>query len=217
MSIALSIGNNLTTGGIFKPAAVNNTSINNVTDFAGVPAGGSLKLLSTQNASGTSSISFTSNIDSTYDSYLFKFINIHPSANARFQFQASTNGGVGYGVAMTTNAHWAASNEAGSDANLFYRTSEDLTNSTSDQYLTIEVGDFSGADESYSGTMQIFNPASTTFSKNFMITGLHNGSSYALNSFIGGYFDTTEAIDALIFRMSTGNIDDGTIKMYGVV
>jgi hypothetical protein len=77
MSIALSLGNNLTTGGIFKPTAVNNTSVNNVTDFAGIAGGGTLVLLSTQTASASANISFTTGIDSTYDEYIFKFINIH--------------------------------------------------------------------------------------------------------------------------------------------
>jgi hypothetical protein len=80
MSIALSLGNNLTTGGIFKPAAVNNTSVNNVTDFAGIAGGGTLVLLSTQTASASANISFTTGIDSTYDEYIFKFINMHPNS-----------------------------------------------------------------------------------------------------------------------------------------
>jgi hypothetical protein len=79
MSIALSLGNNLTTGGIFKPTAVNNTSVNNVTDFAGIAGGGTLILLSTQTASASATISFTTGLDSTYDEYIFKFINIHPA------------------------------------------------------------------------------------------------------------------------------------------
>jgi hypothetical protein len=82
MSIALSLGNNLTTGGIFKPTAVNNTSVNNVTDFAGIAGGGTLILLSTQTASASASISFTTGIDSTYDEYIFKFINMHPATGA---------------------------------------------------------------------------------------------------------------------------------------
>jgi hypothetical protein len=86
MSIALSLGNNLTTGGIFKPTAVNNTSVNNVTDFAGIAGGGTLVLLSTQTASASASISFTTGIDSTYDEYIFKFINIHPATDGAIYF-----------------------------------------------------------------------------------------------------------------------------------
>jgi hypothetical protein len=84
MSIALSLGNNLTTGGIFKPTAVNNTSVNNVTDFAGIAGGATLVLLSTQTASASASISFTSGIDSTYDEYIFKFINCHPASEVLY-------------------------------------------------------------------------------------------------------------------------------------
>jgi hypothetical protein len=62
MSIALSLGNNLTTGGIFKPTAVNNTSVNNVTDFASVAGNPTLVLLSTQTASASANISFTTGI-----------------------------------------------------------------------------------------------------------------------------------------------------------
>jgi hypothetical protein len=79
MSIALSLGNNLTTGGIFKPTAVNNTSVNNVTDFASVAGNPTLVLLSTQTASASANISFTTGLDSTYDEYIFKFINMPPS------------------------------------------------------------------------------------------------------------------------------------------
>jgi hypothetical protein len=103
MSIALSLGNNLTTGGIFKPTAVNNTSVNNVTDFAGIAGGGTLVLLSTQTASASASISFTTGIDSTYDEYIFKFINIHPATDSvNFTFNLSTDGGSSYNVTKTT-------------------------------------------------------------------------------------------------------------------
>ena len=52
-----------------------------------------LKLLRTQTASGSSSISFTSDIDSTYDLYIFKFIEINPATDTvDFKFQGSTNG-----------------------------------------------------------------------------------------------------------------------------
>jgi hypothetical protein len=105
MSIALSLGNNLTTGGIFKPTAVNNTSVNNVTDFAGIAGGGTLILLSTQTASASANISFTTGIDSTYDEYIFKFINCHPATDGvNLQVNlSSTDGGSNYNVTKTTH------------------------------------------------------------------------------------------------------------------
>ena len=42
---------------------------------------GNLKLLTTQTASSSSSLSFTTLIDSTYDVYVFKFIEMHPASN----------------------------------------------------------------------------------------------------------------------------------------
>jgi hypothetical protein len=38
------------------------------------------------------------------------------------------------------------------------------------------------------------------------------------NNYVAGYFNTTSAINAFIFRMnSSGNIDDGTIQMFGIL
>jgi hypothetical protein len=131
MSIALSLGNNLTTGGIFKPAAVNNTSVNNVTDFAGIAGGATLVLLSTQTASASANISFTTGIDSTYDEYIFKFINIAPSnRQVTFQFNLSTDGGSNYNVTKTTTAFDSAHSEADDDARLEYTAGNDLAQST---------------------------------------------------------------------------------------
>jgi hypothetical protein len=65
------------------------TLIDNGILDAAVPTG-KMILLSTQTASASATISFTSGIDSTYDSYVFKFINIHPATDAAFfTFQVS--------------------------------------------------------------------------------------------------------------------------------
>jgi hypothetical protein len=34
--------------------------------------------------------------------------------------------------------------------------------------------------------------------------------------YMAGYANTTSAINAIQFKMSSGNIDSGTIKLYGV-
>ena len=217
MSIALSLGNNLTTSGIFKPTAVNNTSVNNVTDFAGIAGGGTLILLSTQTASASANISFTTDLDSTYDEYIFKFINMHPATNgATFDFNGSTNGGSNYNVTKTTAFFRAIHDEADSTATLNYRSGNDLAQSTSYQNITNSVGN--GADESCSGEMYLFSPSNTTFAKHFLskVNIVTNGAATE-NCFMSGYFNTTSAIDAIDFKMSSGNIDDGIIKMYGVV
>ena len=181
--------------------------------------GGSLVLISTQTASSSSSLSFTSGIDSTYKEYQFHFTDIHPaSGNSAFMFNLSADGGSNYNVTKTTSAFWAAHNEAGSDSNLYYRTSEDLAQSTADQKLSVEVTFPASVDDdnSFSGILHLFEPSSTTFVKHFISDGNHYASNYSTRSFVAGYGNTTSAINAITFKMSTRNIATGTIKMYGV-
>ena len=181
--------------------------------------GGSLVLISTTTASNSSAVNFTSGLDSTYKEYQFHFTDIHPaSGNSAFMFNLSADGGSNYNVTKTTTAFWAAHNEAGSDSNLYYRTSEDLAQSTADQKLSVEVTFPASVDDdhSFSGILHLFNPSSTTFVKHFISDGNHYASNYSTRSFVAGYGNTTSAINAITFKMSTGNIATGTIKMYGV-
>ena len=192
----------------------NNNSLSNVTAAAGLGSSGSMNLLTTNTiSSGVSTSSFTSSIDSTYDTYLFKFINIHPAEAEHFTFQGSTNGGSSYGVTLTSTYFHATHNEAGTSQALSYLTGKDLAQSTS--YLRVSDSTSTDADESTSGELYLFNPSSTTFIKHFM-----SRSSVAAtggkDGFVAGYFNTTSAIDAIQFKMSSGNIDSGVIKMYGL-
>ena len=72
-------------------------------------------------------------------------------------------------------------------------------------------------DQALSGTLHIFNPASTTFVKHFIATTNQAGfENRSVNSFIAGYFNTTTALTRVRFKMSSGNIDAGTITLYGI-
>ena len=193
----------------------NNNSISAITS-AGQLAQGKMTLLQTQTASSSSSIDFTSNIDSTYPIYLFKFINIHPSTNSTdFDFQVSINGGSGYGVNITSTWFQSAHNEAGTTTGLSYETAEDLAQSTSFQTLNQDMKN--DADSSNSGNLFLFNPSSTTFVKHFMGTNqCMQQTPFSVQSFCAGYVNTTSAVNAIQFKMSSGNIDSGTIKLYGI-
>ena len=217
MSIALSLGNNLTTGGVFKKTAVNNTSINNVTSFASVAASGTLKLLSTQTASSSASLDFTSGINSTYDAYVFKYINIHPASVAQLTVNFR-DGSSAFDATKTTTAINPYHNENDSGAGLEYRAAWDLKQLTSDQIIAQELGN--GNDESASGYLILFEPSSTTYIKNFIGHTTYYQTFGATGPFgvhYAGYCNTTTAIDGVQFKMSSGNIDSGTIKMYGIV
>jgi hypothetical protein len=214
-SITRGLSNNITTGGVILPAGITNDSVSAVTSFANA-SGGTLILLSTQTASASATISFTTGLDSTYDEYIFKFIDIHPATDdAKLQFNMSTDGGSNYNVTKTTTFFQAQHNELDNVAELAYETANDLAQSTAFQDITISIGNDN--DQTVSGTLTVFNPASTTYVKHFISNvNTSKDTDRAENSFLAGYGNTTSAVNAIQFKMSSGNIDDGIIKLYGV-
>ena len=214
-SITRGLSNNITTGGVILPAGITNSSVSAVTSFANA-SGGTLILLSTQTASASATISFTTGLDSTYDEYIFKFIDIHPATdNVDFQFNMSTDAGSNYNVTKTTTAFTAYHAESGTASGLAYEGGRDLAQSTAFQGLVIGVG--SNADQNCSGTLTIFNPSSTTYVKHFIAnSNNYRADDESANFFSAGYGNTTSAVNAIQFKMSSGNIDDGIIKLYGV-
>jgi len=197
----------------------NNNSISAVSSVASMPSG-ALVPIKTLTASSSSTLSFVHGssdvvLDSTYPIYVFKFINIHPATNdILFEFNLSTDSGSNYNVAKTTTLFRARHTEGGS-TELVYRTHDDLAQGTDYQHLTTGLGNDN--DQSVNGTLHLFNPSSTTFVKHFLIDNneSHEGDGSSRN-LIGGYGNTTSAVDAVQFRMSSGNIDAGTIKLYGI-
>ena len=192
----------------------NNSSLANITSLPASVSGGGLTLVSSQTASASASLEFS--MDSTYDSYVFKFINIHPATDgAEFNFNFSTDGGSNYNVTKTTTFFRTYHNESDATTSLEYVTGYDLAQSTAFKTIMRDMG--SDNDQAGCGSLQLFNPSSTTFVKHFMTDCQH----YQLNDFsmrdiTAGYGNTTSAVNAIRFQMSSGNIDDGIIKMYGV-
>jgi len=198
----------------------NNNSISAVTSAASIPSG-ALTLIKTLTASSSSTLSFVhgSNgvvLDSTYPIYVFKFINIHPGTNNKnFTFNLSIDTGSNYNVTKTTSAFATYHNEANSAATLEYRADLDLAQSTAFQNLGNGVG--GEADECLSGELKLFSPSSTTFVKHFInVSQFYEQQNMSLNSYIAGYANTTSAVDAIQFKMNSGNIDSGKIKLYGI-
>ena len=105
--------------------------------------------------------------------------------------------------------------ENDSGTNLVYDSNQDLAQATGFQNLAASIG--SDNDQGLSGSLRIFNPSSTTFVKHFIgETHISSHENLALHFFIGGYFNTTADITAMQFKMSSGNIDSGTITLYGI-
>tara|TARA_R100001129_G_C5313445_1_gene245822 strand:- start:1673 stop:2317 length:645 start_codon:yes stop_codon:yes gene_type:complete len=178
--------------------------------------GGSLNLISTQTASSSAALSFASNIDSTYKEYVFKIINCHPSAsNPAFQVNFR-DGSTDYDATKTTTKFEAYHTESGTATSFLYATGDDLAQATGAQRISI-VGNEN--DQSVCGTLHLFDPSSTTFVKHFIsrTQAYYKGSSaFCWSEFAAGYCNTTTAIDGVQFSFSSGNIDSGVIKMYGI-
>jgi hypothetical protein len=200
-AITRAAANNITTGGVILPAGINDASVASVTGLAQVSAGDGITLISSQTASSSASLSFTTGIDSTYRTYLFKFINIHAGTNeAKFQFNLSTDSGSNYNVTKTTTAFRGYHDEADTQTNLSYNTGQDLAQSTAYQTLTDEMGT-SNNDESLVGEIYLFNPSSTTFVKHFLsITQFYQLQPASRFFYIAGYGNTTSAINAIDFK-----------------
>ena len=183
--------------------------------------GGSMVFIKKLTASGSATLSFVDGasgvvLDDTYKEYYFTFNNIHPATNGgRLSFQTSTDGGSNYGVTLTSTAIEAYHAENDSVAVLGYAASLDIAQGTGFQPLNSGVG--ADADQSTSGSLSIYNPSNTTFVKHF-ITDMHEAyhGDFATHSIQAGYFNTTSAIDAVQFKMHSGNIDAGDICLYGI-
>jgi hypothetical protein len=216
-SITRSFANNITTSGILLPASLNNASLTNVTAYNVAIATGNMVLISSQTASNSASISFTTGIDSTYKEYQFWFADIHARTDGtEFSFNLSTDSGSNYNVTKTSTffANTHGENDAGGDVS--YKTNSDLAQSTGFQLLNQFSDLSSDADHVVVGSMSLFNPASTTYVKHYIaVTQGNHPSDYTTNAYIGGYANTTSAINGIQFKMSSGNFD-GTILMYGI-
>jgi len=178
---------------------------------------GNLTLLTTATASNSATLSFTSSINSTYNSYVFKYINMHPATNGdNIHFTVNfRDGSTAYDATKTTTFFADYHNEDDSGGGIGYETAHDLAQSTSAQNLAKQTG--GGSDESNSGEMTLFNPASTTFVKHFIArTNVYLAHDVSQTQYVAGYCNVTAAIDGVQFAFSSGNIETGTIKMYGV-
>ena len=193
------------------PLGANKAAIMGV---AGVSTG-DVVLLSSQTASNSTSIDFTSGITSTYGEYIFKFYNINPATNsAVFGFDTSTDGGSNYASTKTTTGFAASHGEDDGGGSLGYDAGYDIQQGTGDQLLGDSIGN--GGDESLAGELHLFNPSSATYVKQFYArTNIYVANDYVSDTFVAGYINQTADVDAVQFKMNSGNFD-GTIKMWGV-
>ena len=181
---------------------------------------GSQVLIKTLTASSSGTLSFVHGassvvLDGTYPIYKFVFINIHPSADDTGLTVGFRDGSTAYDAIKTTSFFRATHGEDGTSGAVAYVTGADIAQGTGFQRLDNDMG--ADADQCMSGEMFLYKPSSTTFVKHFMSrTSTSRPADRANDIFMAGYCNVTAAIDAVQFKMNSGNIDAGTIKLYGI-
>jgi len=167
-------------------------------------------------ASASATVAFTSGIDATYNEYQFHMVNMHPATdNVDFGFQVNAAGASGFNETITSTSFNAYHHESNTVTNLAYDTSVDQAQGTAYQVISRYPGNVS--DESASGVLTLYDPSSTTYVKHFMArTSAATAGNYLHDKYTAGYINVTAAIDEISFNFSSGNIDAGTIHMYGV-
>ena len=183
---------------------------------AGVSTG-DVVLLSSQTASNSANIDFTSGITSTYASYIFRFYNINPATDATILgVQFNVAGQSGFNETMTTSTKNIYHLEDDSETGLRVLASSGQEQGTAYQRLTDSIGN--GADENAAGELHLFNPSSTTYTTNFysVLNTVNPSNAPGIQTnYTAGYVNATGAVDEVSFKMESGNFD-GKIKMWGV-
>ncbi len=178
--------------------------------------GSAMVLISSQTASSSASISFTSGITSSFGEYIFKFYTLHPSVdNVDFLFQVNASGESGYNETITSSSFRAEHNENDYAAYMAYHPDSDQAQGTAYQNIMQDTG--ADNDHGCAGELHLFNPASTTYAKLFYsrMTAT-SAADEEKDHYRAGYINTTAAITQISFKMESGNIDAGKIKMFGV-
>ena len=196
----------------------NNLSISSIDDVSNTD--GAMILIKTLTASSDSALNFvdgTSSVvlDNTYPIYKFVLTSIHPATDSALLQVNFRDGGSSYDATKTSTYFYAQHGEDGNNGEITYSATYDLAQSTAAQSISEIAGNAN--DESISGCLYLFNPSSTTYVKHYMSeTNTYIPSNRSTRVNVAGYCNVTAAIDGVQFAMSSGNIDAGTVKLYGI-
>ena len=199
----------------------NNNSISAITAASSLPTG-AMTLIKSQTASSSATISFVNGasdvvLDSTYPIYIVKVISANIATDNQdlvINFSDDTSSHA-YDLTKTDTYFAGLHTEADNDAGLQYETGEDIAQGTGFTVVTKEQAN--DADAGACSTIWLFNPSSTTFVKHYMMrSNWFQHNDYAQDAFKGGYINTTAAVTAIQFKSTSGNIDSGTFKLYGI-
>ena len=174
---------------------------------------GGLVLLQTQTASASATIDFTSSIDSTYTSYVLRWVDVVPAVDGvvlrlRVSIAASFKSGA-------SDYKWAAVSVAGDSAS----ATGSVNASDGEILLSPILEQGNGTGESTSGEITIANPSGTALYKQIRWNASTMNSSAVQCSHVGAgiYQSGVQAVDGLRFIFFSGNITSGVFKLYGVI
>ena len=203
---------------------LNNRGVRSVSTFGSISSLGSYTFIKKVTASSSGTVSFVDGssdvvLDNTYKEYLFTFKDIHPSATGsgvNFSFNGSTDSGSNYNATKTTTLFRTYNYEAGGTTTLGFDDTPALAQDTGFQTLT--TNNTNPADGSNVGILHLYDPSSTTYVKHFTCVTCQNtfNGENCMSNYVAGYFNTTSAVDAVQFKYASGNIDAGTISLYGL-
>ena len=183
-------------------------------DYSYIKASSGLVHIKTITADDTSSIDFnngSSNVvlDSTYSRYVF-YIDIQmASDNVQLQFLYSTNAGTSY---LDANYAYAMVGRTGGGSTATRNNSND----SQIELFPETVGQ--ATDETFALTLSLSQPAQTDTHKTCFWNGGGFNTSATLFGYTGGgmNYSDVSAITGVRFKASSGNIERGTISMFGV-
>lgn len=185
-------------------------------DTSGTSTGGQLaviansllpRLIATQTASNSASISFTSFVNSGYKSYYLEILNtVGATGNQGLLMTVSTNNGstylnTGYAWGGIFNNASGEGNSPGSNNDTAFNLSDSLSNSLPGSY-----------------TIKFFNLNDAVNLPTYLaeFVGFDNSSGILQFLRMGGFATATQ-INALKFAMTSGNITSGTFNLYGII
>ena len=189
-------------------------------DYKG-KAGSIMPLLLFTSDGSDDTADFTTKIDSTYSEYLFIWNSIHGETDdTHMDFQVNAAGQSGFNETITSCVFACSHDEEDNYPELDFAGYAQQSQGTGFQRLCQAFDD---NDACASGFLRIYDPSNTTFVKHFHSQGAHMkgpngaGRGNTQNWFTAGYFNITAAIDEVQFKMSSGEIQGGTIQMFGVI
>jgi len=173
-------------------------------------------LLATNTPSAASTSDFTAFDNATYSGYMFTFANVIPATDAvHFAIRTSTNGGSTYDSA----SYYSLVNGAtGSGGNTYSQTAgaAQLPLSGGSAGADYKIGSAANED-GVTGSLLMTGNADTGHKTQMKWEiGYISANSQNTIQTGHGYRNASEDVDACQFLMTSGNIESGTIKMYGL-